>query len=120
MDKAILELLEHQEHKQWISRLNLYQDEIKIFQNELLLVMAKHPDLPSIFEMVNEYKEFFLKKLEKIDVLRHQIMIHDRAYSVEGNCNEEHHAKTKESMQEIETNFENLKARFRMFASHND
>ena len=47
-------------------------------------------------------------------------MIHDRAYSVEGNCNEEHHAKTKESMQEIETNFENLKARFRMFASHND
>lgn len=123
MENTLSSDLKHQEHRDWISLLNHYQDEIKFFQNELFRVAVSHPDLPSIQEHVNEYRDLFHHKLRKIDDLRHRIATHENhlAASGETNLTEMHsHAHVRDEMLELETNFENLKQKFRRFASHND
>ena len=63
-------IFHHKEHKEWLSKLNFYQDEIKFFQNELLSVLHEHIDRMSIIELVDEYRDIFIKKLRQIDELR--------------------------------------------------
>ncbi len=120
MENTLLEILKHDEHRNWMSELNFYRDEIKFFQTELLIVVAKHPDLLSIEEHVEEYKGLFLKKLSNIDKLRHDIMSHDLSFENSEGCDEAHHQKTKEDMVTLKSNFTELKTRFKRFASHND
>jgi len=120
MENTLLEILQHEEYRQWMSELNFYRDEIKFFQTELLIVVGKHTDLRSIEELVEEYKGLFLKKLTKIDRLRHDIMSHDLSYVNSESCDENHHQQTKEEMEILKANFTELKSRFKRFASHND
>lgn len=107
--------LENQEYRDWLSQLNFYQDEIKIFQNELLRVIHKHPDYLAIVEHVEEYRAIFLRKLQHIDDLRHQLLLlHHPPSSIEPP------EKLKLKIEQFTTAMEELKVNFRRFASHND
>lgn len=114
---------QHEEHKEWLSTLNFYQDEIKFFQNELAIVLSKHMDNFSIIEHVTEYRDIFLKKLTMIDNLRYEIMGHERQLADNITTKLDYlnaHPLIRNSFRQFEKDFEMLKHNFRMFASHND
>ena len=111
----------HKEHNEWMSRINFYQDEIKIFQSNLSKVIQAHPDLFSIIEVVQEYRRILLKKLEKLDNMRYQIALHEHQLA---NADSSHqndqlwdHQEVRERMLEFDSNFDELKSTLRHFAA---
>lgn len=113
----------HQEHLEWLSKLNFYQDEIKFFQNELLSVLHEHIDRLSIVELVDEYRDIFMKKLTQIDEMRMQIILHERLLGkMEEPKAEElwHHSEVRDKYLEFVDDFERMKMNFKRFAAHND
>ena len=114
---------QHKDHQEWLNHLNFYQDEIKILQNELLLVLYEHPENLSLIEHVEEYRGILLKKLSHIDDLRHAIMQHEHKLATGDGVDEASAAKHREvsdQVSEFEGQFEAMKASFRRFVSHND
>lgn len=123
MDKLQEIEFHHQEHQEWISKLNFYQDEIKIFQNELLLVLYEHPENLSLIEHVEEYRRILIQKLKRIDDLRYGIFVHERLLSQGKGISEEEeqkHFATRDEVQEFEGKFKEMKRAFRGFVAHND
>ena len=110
----------HKEHREWISSLNFYQDEIRIFQKKLEKVLFEYPDLYSIIEHVDEYQNILSKKLVQINNFRRQIILHERHLSDSKSINELDlwgHTETREKLEEFTTDFEKLKVNFRGFVS---
>lgn len=110
--------LQNQEHRTWLSQLNFYQDEIKIFQNELLRVIHKHPDYLFILEHVEEYRAIFIRKLQHVDDLRHKLLLAQKMR--EGKDASEEYEALKSDIENFVAAFEQLKVNFRRFVSHND
>ena len=123
MDNLLDIEFHHQDHREWLTRINFYQDEIKILQNELLLVLYEHPDNLSLLEHVEEYRRILLKKLSHIDDLRHTIMRHERQLASGQGTDDKSdgiHQKAGDLVSEFEGQFTEMKAAFRRFVSHND
>lgn len=113
----------HNEHKEWLSQLNFFQDEIKFFQNELVKVIHEHNYSFSSLETVEEYRNILLKKLEHIDEMRHAIMRHERAlaYPPEMDSAElKDHQEVREDFLEFIDKYNMMKKNFKRFAAHND
>jgi hypothetical protein len=110
----------HQEHREWLSQLDFYQDEIKIFQNELCGVIQQHPDYLHMIEHVDEYRSILLRKLQRIDDLRHTIMLHERQLVKEEPQDEHEHDEVRSTMEHFVQAFESMKANFRRFVSRNN
>lgn len=110
----------HKEHREWISSLDFYQDEIRIFQKELEKVLFEYPDLYSIIEHVDEYQHILSKKLSQVSSFRRQIILHERHLTDSKSINELDlwgHTETREKLDEFITDFEKLKINFRRFVS---
>lgn len=115
--------LHHEEHREWMSLLDFYHDEIRIFQNELTVVAACHPNLPSIEGQVAEYRHLLLHKLSRMDAFRESISRHDYAIQHQLGFNPDdghNHHDLRESIEQFKRDFEELKQRFRRFAAYND
>lgn len=115
--------MQHKEHRTWLSQLDFYQDEIKIFQNELMQTLHRAPNYLSISEHVEEYREIFLRKLEKIDQLRLQIILHEKKLSQTLRPDTEDlwdHSEVRNEMTDFMEDFEKLKKNFRRFVAHNN
>ncbi len=112
--------IHHQEHRDWISSLDFYQDKIRIFQKELEKVLFEFSDLYSIIEHVDEYQRILFKKLNQISHFRRQIILHERHLADSNSFNEEDlwgHMETREKLEEFISDFEKLKKNFRGFVS---
>lgn len=111
----------HKEHNAWINKLDFYQDEIKIFQNNLSKVIQAHPDLYSIIEIVDEYRKILLKKLKKIDNMRYQIALHEHRLATGADVHMSEliwdHHEVRDRLLEFESNFDKLKSAIRHFMS---
>ncbi len=110
----------HQEHRDWISSLDFYQDQIHIFQKELEKVLFEFPDLYSIIEHVDEYQKILSKKLNQVSHFRRQIILHERHLADSNSFNEEDlwgHMEIREKLEEFIARFEELKKNFRGFVS---
>lgn len=113
----------HHEHQEWLSKLNFYQDELKFFQNELLAVLHVHNDHLSIIELVDEYRDIFMKKLRQIDELRMHIILHEKTLAKMEESNSEElweHSEVRDKFNEFAADFDLLKKNFKRFAAHND
>lgn len=110
--------LNSQEHRDWLSQLNFYQDEIKIFQMELLRVVHSNPNDFQTIEHVEEYRAILLKKLHHIDDLRHRLMYHQWKLTQPEPLEE--HKALKSDIEAFIEDMEALKTNFRRFASRND
>ncbi len=114
---------QHQEHRDWLSKLDFYQDEIKIFQRELMQVLHRHPNYLSIIEHVDEYRRILLKKLEKIDEFRREIILHEKRLSrtldptAEGLWD---HGEVRNEIAVFFKEFEAMKTNFRRFVAFNN
>jgi hypothetical protein len=121
MSTVTIKEFHHADHKEWMSTLDFYQDEIKIFQTNLSKVVQAHPDLFSIIEMVDEYRKLLMKKLYKIDELRHQIALHEHHISnllIEQKSEFVFdHQEVGERMKDLKLNFNSLKKNLRRFTS---
>ncbi len=70
--------IRHRKHLEWLRHLDYMQDQIKIFQHELMRVVNSHPDYMSIAEHVDEYRGILLKKLQHIDEFRGRVAVQER------------------------------------------
>ncbi|MDX1943038.1 MAG: hypothetical protein SFU99_20915 [Saprospiraceae bacterium] len=124
LEKLYLEQMDqnsiHQQHRQWLSQLDFYEDEVKIFREELLGVVQKHPNYFRMVEHVDEYRTILMRKLEHIDNLRHQIVLHERNLVEHENIAMSDHNILKTAIENFVQDFEAMKANFRRFVSHND
>jgi len=122
-DLTFIGSMQHKEHREWLSQLNFYQDQIKIFQTELAQVLHRHPKYLSILEHVNEYRRILLKKLQHIDEFRHQIILHEKRISQNLEPDTEglwDHSEMRIEVQKFMQDFEELKQNFRRFVVHNN
>ncbi|NNE26177.1 MAG: hypothetical protein HKN09_04990 [Saprospiraceae bacterium] len=111
----------HNEHRDWMSKINFYQDEIKIFQSTLSKVIQAHPDIFSIIDLVHEYRRILLRKLEKLDNMRYQIALHEHQLAKAKDDAENDqlwdHQEVRDRMINFESEFESFKSALRHFAS---
>lgn len=110
----------HKEHKEWLSQLDFYADEIKIFQKELSMIMERHPNQFSLTEHADEYTEIFRKKLDDINKLKLQSKLHEHELTKEQEPMSEElwdHETTRVQILKFVTKFEKLKKNFRRFVS---
>ena len=105
-----------QKRKEWIQKLDFYQDEVIILQKELYKTIDAHPDLPSIFEHLNEYRTIIQKKLKQIDELKVEIILIEKDQSISAV---DRHLKEKEKMNAFEQKVEEFKIQIRRFISKN-
>ena len=113
--------LQHQEHQEWLNKIDFYQDQIKIFQKELSLVLHRHPDLFSIIEHVDEYRVILLNKLAKLDEMRYQIIVHEKQLVEDINLDAItiwDHYEVRKQFEAFEKNYEELKTSFRKYVAH--
>ena len=77
----------------------------------------------SIVELVDEYRDIFMKKLRLIDELRLQIILHERKLSKMEDPEAEElwqHTAVRDQVHAFNHEFEMLKKNFKRFAAHND
>jgi len=114
---------QHQEHREWLGKLDFYQDEVQIFQRELMRVLHQHPNYLSIIEHVDEYRDILLKKLEKIDTFRREIILHEKQLSHSLKPPSEglwDHREVRKEIGIFFEEFEAMKTNFRRFVAYND
>lgn len=111
----------HEEHKAWMRKLDFYQDEITIFQKNLSRVIQAHPNLYSIIEIVDEYRNILKKKLNKIDDMRYQIALHEHQLATVNTANLSDqiwdHQEVRDRINEFDSNYTALKSNLRHFVS---
>ena len=121
-DRIKISNLHHKEYLEWLSLLDFYQEQILIYQEDLLLTFHQCPKYWSIIEHVNEYRRIFLKKIKLIDDLRHEIVLLEKQLSEELYKNTPltvDAAKTRRRMDKFVAKFELLKKSFRKFVAKN-
>lgn len=112
----------HQEHRQWLTELNFYHDEVKYYQNQLAQLSARDTD-DQHHQRVVTFKRRFFDILEQIDELRYAIYKHERelaqreqlAERTQVHVNEDHHTRHDE-IAEFRKTYEQLKSDFNHFA----
>ena len=113
----------HQEHREWLSQLDFYQEEIRIFQTELSQVINQHPDLLSIIEHVDEYRLILQRKQAHIDEFRNRITGHDQSLAEQeddaGGFTALHESMRSE-LEQFRQDLESFKRTFRRFVAYND
>ena len=116
--------IRHQKHLEWMHQLDYMQDQIKIFQHELMRVIHEHPDYMSIVEHVDEYRSILMRKLQHIDDYRTKIALQER---VLGGARPDSLLLRSESfglleaeLEEFFKSFDSLKATLRRFVSRHD
>lgn len=116
--------IRHRKHLEWMHQLDYMQDQIKIFQHELMRVVHEHPDYMSIAEHVDEYRGILLKKLQHIDDFRGRIAVQER---VLGGARPDTLFLEEGEFMELEADldaffgaFEDLKTNLRRFVSRHD
>ena len=113
----------HQEHRQWLTDLNFYHDEVKYYQNQLAQIAARDTE-DHYHKKIVTFKRRFFETLEQIDKLRYNIYKHEKELAEQEqlaertriHINEDHHAK-KEEFNKFLDSYEQLKEDFNAFAS---
>lgn len=112
----------HEEHRQWLTDLNFYHDELKYYQNQLAQIAARDSE-DHYHQKIVTFKRRFFDTLEQIDELRYAIYQHERelanreklAKRTRIHVNEDHHSRHHE-LENFKQSYEQLKADFHEFA----
>lgn len=67
----------HSEHNVWRNKLSFFSDELKIFQNRLSEIILKNTS-KEVLAMVEHFQNQIILNQEKIDLLKHDIKIHEQ------------------------------------------
>lgn len=72
----------HKECKEWLSELDLYNSELKIFRARLKEVAGKNSSAV-ILKQVEHFQNQFILQQEALETIRHEISVHDQAVARE-------------------------------------
>jgi predicted RNA-binding protein len=115
---------QHDEHRDWISKLKFYEDEILILKNRLSEIVSKNSQ-KDVLAQAEHFQNQFVVQKENIDEISHSITVDedmiqkavDKKPKDIGQLNTEPHSKEKVEMESFEKNFNELRAEFNKFAS---
>jgi len=115
---------QHEENKEWISKLTFYTDEIKILTGRLEELASKNTT-NEVMVGIEHFQNQFIIQRNNIDEILHLVKLNEEALIAEVNSNPvavdhrkvEYHAKEKDMVESFEKNFNNLRAEFNEFAS---
>ncbi len=109
----------HQEYREWLSLLDFYDEEIRIFTLELEEVSREHPALLSILEHVDEYTHILERKKARIAAFR--IQLHHVEQAIQNQRIQlEAHSAMGNAIRGFSNDLEEMKQNFRRFVAHND
>ena len=114
----------HEEHKQWLNNLNFYNDELKIMQNRIAEIAQKNSS-KEVLASVEHFQNQFIIQKEQIDIISHEIKLHEQALEKEVNKNEvavDHrkfpvHAGEVDKIQSFDKIFNELRKELNTFLS---
>ena len=78
----------HFEHKQWRSELAFWEDELKSFENRLEELVNRWTD-KNVLAQLEHYQNAFIRHAEVIDILQHDINVHETDMSTHNKNHEE-------------------------------
>jgi hypothetical protein len=116
----------HEEHKQWLNNLNFYKDEIAIMQNRIAEIAAKNSS-KEVLANVEHFQNQLIVQKEQMDILSHEIKLHEQSLEKEVNKNEtaiDHrkfpsHPEEAEKIKTFDTMFDLLRKELNVFLSKN-
>jgi hypothetical protein len=116
----------HEEHKQWLNNLNFYKDEISIMQNRIAEIAGKYSSTEVLANVEHFQNQLIIQK-EQIDILSHDIKLHEQALEKEVNINEtavdrrkfKSHPEEAEKLKIFESIFNFLRKELNLFLSKN-
>ncbi len=115
---------QHDEHREWMSKLKFYEDEITILKNRLSEIVSKNTQ-KDVLAQAEHFQNQFIVQKENIDEISHSITIDeeviqkavDKKPKYVDQLSMEPHANEKVAMDSFEKNFTELRAEFNKFAS---
>ena len=78
----------HFEHNQWRSELAFWEDELKSFKNRLEELVLRWTDKDMLAQL-EHYQNVFIRQGEVIDILQHDIHVHEANMSTLDNEGED-------------------------------
>jgi hypothetical protein len=115
---------QHEENKDWMSRVAFYKDEITILQGVLSEIASKNTGDEALKE-VEHYQNQFIVQRDNLDQLAHNIRLNEQKFQKEVNDNPvavdhrkaEYHQAEKDFIEYFENNFKGLRTDFKTFVS---
>jgi hypothetical protein len=115
---------QHEENKDWMSRVAFYKDEITILQGVLSEIASKNTGDEALKE-VEHYQNQFIVQRDNLDQLAHNIQLNEQNFQQEVTDNPvavdhrrtEYHQSEKDFIEYFENNFKGLRTDFKTFAS---
>lgn len=114
---------QHEENKEWISKLTFYTDEIKILTGRLEELASKNTTNKVLAELEHFQNQLIIQR-NNIDEILHLVKLNEEVLIAEVNSNPiavdhrkmDYHAKEKDLVQSFEKNFNNLRTELNEFA----
>lgn len=115
---------QHEENTDWMNRLDFYKAEIDILKN-LLGEVAEKNTAEDVQKQVEHYQNQFIVQRNNIDLLAHNIQLNEDELQKEIVSNPvavdhrkmEYHQTEKEFIDFFETNFNEVRHDFKVFAA---
>ncbi|MCX6297126.1 MAG: hypothetical protein NTX97_13905 [Bacteroidetes bacterium] len=77
----------HEEHKEWLNNLFFYKDELSIMQRRIAEIAKKYTT-KDILANVEHFQNKLIIQKEQIDILSHNIKVHEESMEKEMNKDE--------------------------------
>jgi hypothetical protein len=115
---------QHEENKEWTSKLSFYKDEIKILTGRVEELASKNT-FNEVLVGVEHFQNQLIIQRNNIDEILHLVKLNEEGLIEEINANPvavdhrkvEYHANEKDLVYSFEKNFNELRAEFNEFAS---
>ena len=115
---------QHEENKEWTSKLSFYKDEIKILNGRLEELASKNTS-NEVLVGIERFQNQLIIQRNNIDEILHLVKLNEEELIEEINANPvavdhrkvEYHSNEKDMVNSFEKNFNELRAEFNEFAS---
>jgi hypothetical protein len=115
---------QHEENKEWTSKLSFYKDEIKILTGRVEELASKNT-FNEVLVGVEHFQNQLIIQRNNIDEILHLVKLNEKVLIAEIIANPvavdhrklEYHLKEKDMVESFEKNFNELRAEFNEFAS---
>ena len=115
---------QHEENKEWTSKLSFYKDEIKILTGRLEELASKNTS-SDVLVGVEHFQNQLIIQRNNIDEILHLVKLNEKVLIAEIIANPvavdhrklEYHLKEKDMVESFEKNFNELRTEFNEFAS---
>jgi hypothetical protein len=115
---------QHEENKEWTSKLSFYKDEIKILTGRIEELASKNK-FNEVLVGVEHFQNQLIIQRNNIDEILHFVKLNEKVLIAEIIANPvavdhrklEYHLKEKDMVESFEKNFNELRAEFKEFAS---